>query len=128
MSDNNQYRFDTLAVHAGWHGDSATDATAVPIYRTTAFNFQSAQDGADRFGLRKAANIYACATHGVLSGPALGRIEESPITELLLLDTIPYPASAAPIDKISYLTTAPVFAESIRRIHEERSLFTVENS
>ncbi|MBR6470465.1 MAG: O-acetylhomoserine aminocarboxypropyltransferase/cysteine synthase [Victivallales bacterium] len=54
-----QYRFDTLAVHAGWTGDPATDATSVPIYRTTAFNFQSAQDGADRFGLRKAANIYA---------------------------------------------------------------------
>ena len=54
-----QYRFDTLAVHAGWKGDSATDATAVPIYRTTAFNFQNAKDGADRFGLRKAANIYA---------------------------------------------------------------------
>ncbi len=60
MSDNKpQYRFDTLAVHAGWHGDPATDATGVPVYRTTAYNFQSAQDGADRFGLRKAANIYA---------------------------------------------------------------------
>ena len=54
-----QYRFDTLAVHAGWKGDPATDSTAVPVYRTTAFNFQSAKDGADRFGLRKAANIYA---------------------------------------------------------------------
>ena len=54
-----QYRFDTLAVHAGWNGDPATDSTAVPVYRTTAFNFQSAKDGADRFGLRKAANIYA---------------------------------------------------------------------
>ena len=76
----------------------------------------------------RAANIYACATHGVLSGPALNRIATSPITELLLLDTIPYPSSAEPVDKISYLTTAPVFAESIRRIHEERSLFTVENN
>ena len=56
---NKQYRFDTIAVHGGWHGDPATDATAVPIYRTTAFNFQNAQDGADRFALRKAANIYA---------------------------------------------------------------------
>ena len=60
MSDSKkQYRFDTLAVHAGWKGDPATDATGVPVYRTTAFNFQNAQDGADRFGLRKAANIYA---------------------------------------------------------------------
>ena len=75
-----------------------------------------------------AAHIYACATHGVLSGPALDRIANSPITELRLLDTIPYPSTAAPLDKISYLTTAQVFAESIRRIHEERSLFTVENN
>ena len=59
MTEQKKYRFDTLAVHAGWHGDTATDATAVPVYRTTAFNFQNAQDGADRFGLRKAANIYA---------------------------------------------------------------------
>ena len=54
-----QYRFDTLAVHAGWNGDPATDSTGVPVYRTTAYNFANAQDGADRFGLRKAANIYA---------------------------------------------------------------------
>ena len=54
-----QYRFETIAVHGGWHGDPATDATAVPVYRTTAFNFQNAQDGADRFALKKAANIYA---------------------------------------------------------------------
>lgn len=59
MAEEKQYRFDTLAVHGGWHGDPATDATAVPVYRTSAFNFQNAQDGADRFGLRKAANIYA---------------------------------------------------------------------
>ena len=71
--------------------------------------------------------IFACATHGVLSNPALERIEQSPISELLLLDTIPYPSDQPRLDKISYLTTANVFAESIRRIHEDRSLFTVEN-
>ena len=75
-----------------------------------------------------AREIYACATHGVLSGPAIQRLEDSPLNELLLLDTIPYPKTAGRIDKISYLSTASVFAESIRRIHEERSLFTVENS
>ena len=48
MTNDRQYRFDTIAVHGGWHGDSATDATAVPVYRTTAFNFQNSQDGADR--------------------------------------------------------------------------------
>lgn len=75
-----------------------------------------------------ARDIFACATHGVLSGPAIGRLEAAPLDELLLLDTIPYPKTAERISKISYLSTAGVFAESIRRIHEERSLFTVENS
>lgn len=74
-----------------------------------------------------ARSVMACATHGVLSGPALERIQESPLSELLLLDTIPYPQDKERIDKISYLSTASVFAESIRRIHEDRSLFTVEN-
>ena len=69
-----------------------------------------------------ATEIFACATHGVLSGPAIGRIEESPINELLLLDTIPYPKDREKSNKISYLTTAPVFAETIRRIYEEVSI------
>ena len=69
-----------------------------------------------------AKDVYACATHGVLSGPAIERIEESPIRELLLLDTIPYPADKEPCSKIKYLHTAPVFAEAIRRIYEEVSI------
>ena len=66
-----------------------------------------------------AKEVYACATHGVLSGPAIERINDSCIKELLLLDTIPYPESQAPCDKIHYLSTASVFAEAIRRIYEE---------
>ncbi|MGN0832018.1 MAG: O-acetylhomoserine aminocarboxypropyltransferase/cysteine synthase family protein [Kiritimatiellia bacterium] len=58
MSDNRLHP-ETLALHAGWNGDPATDACAVPVYRTTAYNFQNAQDAADRFALKKAANIYA---------------------------------------------------------------------
>ena len=69
-----------------------------------------------------AKEVYACATHGVLSGPAIDRINESCIKELLLLDTIPYPADKPACDKISYLTTASVFAEAIRRIYEEVSI------
>ena len=72
-----------------------------------------------------ANEIFACISHGVLSGPAIERIEESPFDELLLLDTIPYPADREPCSKIRYLSTAPMFAESIRRIHEEKSLFSV---
>ena len=69
-----------------------------------------------------AKEVYACATHGVLSGPAIDRINSSCIKELLFLDTIPYPADKPACDKIEYLTTASVFAEAIRRIYEEVSI------
>ncbi len=66
--------------------------------------------------------VYACVTHGVLSGPAIERINDSCIEELLLLDTIPYPSDKEPCSKIHYLSTASVFAEAIRRIYEEVSI------
>ena len=66
-----------------------------------------------------ASEVYACATHGVLSGPALDRIRESPIRELVLLDTIPLPAGCD-LDKITMLSVAPVFAEAIERIYEDK--------
>ena len=69
-----------------------------------------------------AKKVYACATHGVLSGPAIERIENSCIEELLLLDTIPYPTDKPACSKIKYISTAPVFAEAIRRIDEEVSI------
>lgn len=69
-----------------------------------------------------AKKVYACATHGVLSGPAIERIEASNITELVLLDTIPYPNDQPECSKIKYLPVAPVFAEAITRIYEEVSI------
>ena len=69
-----------------------------------------------------AKEIYACASHGVLSGPAIERIEGSYIKELTLLDTIPYPADKPRCEKIRYLSVAPVFAEAIERIYEEVSI------
>ena len=69
-----------------------------------------------------AKKVYACATHGVLSGHAIERIENSCIEELLLLDTIPYPSDKPACSKIRYISTAPVFAEAIRRIYEEVSI------
>ena len=68
-----------------------------------------------------ARNVFACASHAVLSGPAVERINDSVITELAFLDTI------APIDpslssKIKYLTVAPMFAEAIERIYQEISV------
>ena len=72
-----------------------------------------------------AKEVFACATHGVLSGSALDRISDSCIKELLLLDTIPYPSDKPACPKIRYLTTANVFAEAIRRIYEEVSISTL---
>ena len=70
----------------------------------------------------KAKSVIACASHGVLSGPAIERIEDSYISELLLLDTIPYPTDKPVCRKIKYLSVAPIFADAIRRIYEEVSI------
>ncbi len=66
-----------------------------------------------------AKEVYACATHGVLSGPAIERIEASPIKELIILDTIALPKDKK-IDKITTIPVAPVFAEAIERIYEDK--------
>ena len=72
-----------------------------------------------------AEEVFACATHGVLSGPAIQRINDSCINELLLLDTIPYPQDRERSEKIRYLTTAPIFADAIKKIYEEESISTL---
>ncbi len=68
-----------------------------------------------------AKEVYACATHGVLSGPAIDRISKSYIKELVLLDTIELPAEKQ-IDKIKTLDVAPVFAEAIERTYQDKPL------
>ena len=67
-----------------------------------------------------ATEVYACATHGVLSGPANERIANSCIKELTLLNTIP--ALEGACDKINYIDVSPVFADAIQRIYEENSM------
>ena len=62
-----------------------------------------------------AKDIYACATHGVLSGPALERIEASAIKEMVMLNTIPIPQEKRGT-KIKMLSVAPLFAEAMARI------------
>ncbi len=76
------------------------------------------------FEMGGAQEIYACATHGVLSGPAIERIAESPIKELILLDTIPL-GEEKKLPKITMLSCAPVFAEAIERIYEDLSVSTL---
>ena len=71
-----------------------------------------------------AKEIYACASHGVISGKAIERIDNSDIKELIVTDTVPYP-SGEPCAKIRYITAAPLFAEAIRRIFEDVSISTL---
>ena len=68
-----------------------------------------------------AKEVYACATHGVLSGPAIQRLEESAIKEVILLDTIPLPEHKK-CDKIKVLSVAEIFTEAIKRIYDESSV------
>jgi ribose-phosphate pyrophosphokinase len=65
--------------------------------------------------------IYACATHGVLSDPATDRLRKSEITEVVLTDTIPLPA-ARHLPLIKVLSVAPLIGEAIRRIHRGESV------
>jgi len=68
-----------------------------------------------------AKEIYACASHGVLSGKSIELIDQSIIKELVFTDTIPYGAAKS-CEKIKYLSAAPLFAEAIKRIFEEVSI------
>ena len=72
----------------------------------------------EEFGARE---IYAGCTHGVLSGPAIERIKNSPIKELVVTNTVPIPEEKR-IDKITVLSMAPLFAEAIKRINEAKPL------
>jgi ribose-phosphate pyrophosphokinase len=67
--------------------------------------------------------VLACATHAVLSGPAVERLEESAdIDELIVTDTIPLNSKAARVGKIRVLSVASLLGESIRRTHDEDSI------
>ena len=69
-----------------------------------------------------ANRVFACATHGLLSGPAVERIEGSVIEELVFLDTMPLPEAAKQSKKIKQISASDLFAEAIRRTYEEISL------
>ena len=68
-----------------------------------------------------AKEVYACATHGVLSGPAYDRLENSVIQEMLFLNTIPQVGNT-PSGKIKFLDVAPIFARAIEHIHGGTSI------
>jgi ribose-phosphate pyrophosphokinase len=69
-----------------------------------------------------AGRVIACAVHGVLSGPAIRRIEESPVDKLIVTNTIPQSAAAAACSKIEVLSVARLLGQAIKSIHEETSV------
>ena len=69
----------------------------------------------------EAKNIFECCTHPVLSGPAIERIQNSELTEVIVLDTIPLPEEKR-IEKIKILSTAPLFASAIEKIFDCESV------
>ena len=84
----------------------------------TAGTLCNAAEALKKFG---AKNIYACCTHPVLSGPAIERIQNSELTEVIVLDTIPLPEEKR-IEKIKILSTAPLFASAIEKIFDCESV------
>lgn len=68
-----------------------------------------------------AKEVYACATHAVLSGPAVSRIQDSAISEIVLLNTVPLPEEKI-IDKMTFLSVAPLFAEAMIRVFTNGSI------
>ena len=69
-----------------------------------------------------AAKVVACAVHGVLSGPAIERIEKSPIDQLIVTNTIPLSAAGEACSKMKVLSVARLLGQAIKSIHEETSV------
>ena len=77
---------------------------------------------ADALKKEGAKRILGCCTHAVLSGPAIQRIDESPMEELIVTNTIPLGTEAQHCGKIKVLSVAHLIGEAIRRTHEEESI------
>src|SRR5438874_4436899 len=80
------------------------------------------QKGASALKAAGAERVLACAVHGVLSGPAIDRIENSPLDQLIVTNTIPLSPNAQQCRKIVVLSVARLLGQAIRSIHEETSV------
>ncbi|MGH7767024.1 MAG: ribose-phosphate pyrophosphokinase [Candidatus Binatia bacterium] len=85
----------------------------------TAGTLTMAADALKREGARR---ILACCTHAVLSGPAIQKINESPLEELIATNSVPLSPQSASCGKIKVLSVAHLIGEAVRRTHEERSI------
>ena len=112
-------RMDIKSGKAVWRELGRTDNSAEISVVDTAGSLCNAAKALVEVGGAKA--VYACATHGVLSGPAYERIENSPIQEIVFLNTIPQVGNT-PSGKIKFLDAASVFARAIEHIHGGTSI------
>jgi ribose-phosphate pyrophosphokinase len=80
------------------------------------------QKGASALKAAGAERVLACAVHGVLSGPAIERIENSPLDQMIVTNTIPLSANGQQCKKIVVLSVARLLGQAIRSIHEETSV------
>jgi ribose-phosphate pyrophosphokinase len=78
--------------------------------------------GAEALMDRGAKSVSACATHAVLSGPALERIEASKLKEVVFTNSIPLSEEARNMGRVKQLSVAPLLARAIQSIHEETSV------
>src|SRR3990172_488310 len=85
---------------------------------TTAGSIVGAAAVVKRHGARQ---IYVCATHAILCGPAIDRLRRSPITQVVLTDTIPVPPEKQ-LPNLKTLSVAPLLGEAIKRIHRNESV------
>jgi ribose-phosphate pyrophosphokinase len=83
------------------------------------------QKGATALKQAGAERVLACAVHGVLSGPAVDRIENSPLDQMIVTNTIPLRGDAQQCKKIVVLSVARLLGQAIRSIHEETSVSTL---
>ena len=84
----------------------------------------SVASAAEMVAARGASKIYAYATHAILSGDAVDRLDRAPIEEIVVTDTIPLPPEKRRA-KIRVLSIAPVLAEAVRRVHKDLSVSTL---
>ncbi len=97
------------------------DAVIIDDMIDTAGTLVQAADALKREGARR---ILACGVHPVLSGPAMARLEGSPLEELIVTNSIPVGKDKL-LPKVTVLSVAPLLAEAIRRIHDEESVSTL---
>lgn len=85
----------------------------------TAGTLTMAAEALKREGARR---IFGCCTHAVLSGPAIQKIDDSPLEELIVTNSIPLQPETQSCKKIKVLSVAHLIGEAIRRTHEEKSI------